>query len=96
MSSQTAPLDRLLHGLFDDASLFPPASLALPEAVAGYVRHHSAWYRAMAGPFVCPETSIGGLRMSLTAALLRSIDLGVNTMSGRITPSSACRRSRWK
>ena len=32
----------------------------------------------------------------LTAALFRSIDLGVNTTSGRRTPSRACRRSRWK
>ena len=30
------------------------------------------------------------------AALLRSIDFGVKTMSGRCSLSSACRRSRWK
>ena len=32
----------------------------------------------------------------LTAARSRSIDFGVNTTSGRLIPSSACRRSRWK
>jgi hypothetical protein len=35
-------------------------------------------------------------RMSLTTALLRSIDFGVKTISGRWMPSSECRRSRWK
>jgi hypothetical protein len=32
----------------------------------------------------------------LVAAFRRSIDLGVNTTSGRFTPSRAWRRSRWK
>jgi hypothetical protein len=31
-----------------------------------------------------------------TAALLRSIDFGVNTISGRCSSPSECRRSRWK
>ncbi len=82
MSSQTAALDRLLHGLFDDASLFPPASLAMPEAVAGYVRHHTAWYQAMTGPFVCPETRIGALRISLAAANVAEIDLSLVVTGG--------------
>jgi hypothetical protein len=32
----------------------------------------------------------------LVAALLRSMDFGVNTTIGRCTPSRAWRRSRWK
>ena len=30
------------------------------------------------------------------AALSRSIDFGVNTISGLTRPDSACQRSRWK
>ena len=91
MSSQTAPppaspppapLDTLLRGLFDDASLFPPASLAMPDAVAGYVKHHGAWYQAMTGPLVCPETRIGDLRISLTAANVAEIDLSLLVTGG--------------
>jgi hypothetical protein len=97
MSSQTpppaspppTPLDTLLHGLFDDASLFPPASLAMPDAVAGYVRHHGAWYQAMTGPFVCPETRISDLRISLTAANVAEIDLSLVVAGGAQAIGSA-------
>jgi hypothetical protein len=98
MSSQTAPppasppptpLDTLLRGLFDDASLFPPTSLAMPDAVAGYVRHHGAWYQAMTGPFVCPEARIGDLRISLTAANIAEIDLSLVVTGGAEAVDSA-------
>ena len=89
MSSQTAALDTLLRGLFDDASLFPPASLAMPDAVAGYARHHGAWYQAMTGPFVCPETRIGDLRISLTAANVAEIDLSLVVTGGAEAIDSA-------
>jgi hypothetical protein len=89
MSSQTAALDTLLRGLFDDASLFPPANLAMPDAVAGYVRHHGAWYQAMTGPFVCPETRIGDLRISLTAASVAEIDLSLLVTGGAEAIDSA-------
>jgi hypothetical protein len=89
MSSQTAALGTLLHGLFDDASLFPPASLAMPAAVAGYVRHHGAWYRDMAGPFVCPETRLGELRISLTAANVAEADLSLVVSGGAEAVGSA-------
>jgi hypothetical protein len=89
MSSQTAALDTLLRGLFDDASLFPPASLAMPDAVAGYVRHHGAWYQAMTGPLVCPETRIGDLRISLTAGNVAEIDLSLLVTGGAEAIDSA-------
>jgi hypothetical protein len=81
MNRQTA-LDALLRGLFDDASLFPPASLEMPAAMAGYARHHGAWYQEMAGPFVCPETRLGELRISLTTANVAEIDLSLVVTGG--------------
>ncbi len=89
MSSQTAALGTLLRGLLDDASLFPPASLAMPDAVAGYVRHHGAWYQAMTGSFVCPEARIGDLRISLTAANVAEIDLSLVVTGGAAAIYSA-------
>lgn len=65
----------LLRGLLDDASLFPPANLPMPAAVAAHVSHQRAWYRELTGPFVCPETRIGELGRTMTAASLPWIDL---------------------
>ena len=64
-------------GLFDDASLFPPASLAMADAVAGHLRHRAAWYREMSGPFVCADTKITELSAALTAAGVAGLDLAL-------------------
>jgi hypothetical protein len=72
----------LFGGLFDDASLFPPGSLPMRAAVAGHVRHASAWYHSLTGPFVCPETRLDELRAVLTAANLLELDLALVVTGG--------------
>lgn len=67
----------LFRGLFDDASLFPPASVAMADAVTGHLRHQAAWYREISGPFVCPDTQIAGLGAALTAANVSELDLAL-------------------
>ncbi len=67
----------IFSGLFDDASLFPPASLAMPDAVAGHLRHQQAWYGDMSGPFVCADTKITQLSAALTAANVAELDLAL-------------------
>ena len=67
----------LFRGLFDDASLFPPASLPMAEAVRGHLRHQTGWYSDMSGPFVCASTRIGELGVALTAAGIAELDLAV-------------------
>lgn len=67
----------LFRGLFDDASLFPPASLTMVDAVAGHLRHQTAWYREMSGPFVCPDLRLGQLSAMLTAAGVAELDLAL-------------------
>jgi hypothetical protein len=69
--------DDTFRKLFDDASLFPPASLAMPEAVAGHLRHQEAWYREMSGPFVCADGKIVQLSAALTAAGVVALDLAL-------------------
>jgi hypothetical protein len=68
--------------LFDDASLFPPASLAMPDAVAGHLRHQQAWYREMSGPLVCADSKITQLSAALTAANVIELDLALVVPGG--------------
>ncbi len=48
----------LLRGLIDDASLFPPASLALPDALMRFHARRQGRYHAIAGRFVVAGTTI--------------------------------------
>jgi hypothetical protein len=75
--------------LFDDASLFPPAALAMADAVTGRLRHQAAWYRSMCGPFVCADTRIPELSMALTAAGVAELDLALVLPGGAARLDSA-------
>jgi hypothetical protein len=75
--------------LFDDASLFPPAALAMTDAVTGHLRHQAAWYRSMCGPFVCADTRIPELSMALTAAGVAELDLALVLPGGAASLDSA-------
>lgn len=48
-----AHLGGLFDALFDDAAMYPPASVGLPDAIAAHGRHRLAWYADTVGPFVC-------------------------------------------
>jgi hypothetical protein len=79
----------LFRELFDDASLFPPAALAMVDAVRGHLRHQAAWYRATSGPFVCADTRIPELSMALTAVGVAELDLALVLPGGaaRLEPA---------
>jgi hypothetical protein len=79
----------LLRRLFDDASLFPPAELPMRAAIAGHLRHHSAWYRDLTGPFVCPQTRLGELAVVLTAANVAEVDLALVVTGGAAEVAAA-------
>ncbi|KAA0222407.1 MAG: hypothetical protein EDS66_05800 [Planctomycetota bacterium] len=54
-------LRTLLSGILDYAGLFPPAKLALPDALrnyAAYLQGEAAW---MLGRFVCPCATLGAV-----------------------------------
>ncbi len=60
---------RALEGLIDYAGLFPPASLDMPAAVAGYRaarRHDSAW---LVHRFICPVNRLDELTAELVATM---------------------------
>ncbi|MFF5262119.1 hypothetical protein ACFY4C_24555 [Actinomadura viridis] len=54
-------LPALAAGLCDDAAVFPPGSLPLPEAVPAHRRHRSAPYAGMVGPFIVAAPALGDL-----------------------------------
>jgi hypothetical protein len=72
----------LLAGLLDDASLFPPASLTMPKALAAHRKHAVAWYSALCGPFVCGQDQLADLRIALSAAAATSIDISLIVPAG--------------
>ena len=57
--SSTTPV--LLRGLVDDAAVFPPAALPLPEAVRGHRRHRAASYAWCTGPLLVPAAGVAEL-----------------------------------
>ena len=79
----------LLHDLLDDASLFPPGSVPMPAAVAAHVRHESAWFGELTGPFMCPETKLAELGRALTAASVPWIDLSLVVAGGAAAVAAA-------
>jgi hypothetical protein len=87
MSESATP--RLFRGLFDDASLFPPASLAMADAVSGHIRHKTAWYSETSGPFVCADAKIPELSAALIAAGASELDLALVLPGGASTLSAA-------
>ncbi|MGN6792596.1 MAG: hypothetical protein ACTHJW_09430 [Streptosporangiaceae bacterium] len=79
----------LLHGLLDDASLFPPGNLPMTAAVAAHVNHEKEWFSALTGPFVCAETKLTDLARAMTAANTPWIDLALVVTGGAGVVSAA-------
>lgn len=61
MSSSVAPLPGWLVRLVDDAAIFPPGNVPLPEAVAEHREHAAAWYADLVGPFVVSDLRLPDL-----------------------------------
>lgn len=54
MSTSGDSIPPLLHGLIDDAAVFPPGNAPLPEAIVAHRRHRAAWYSSFVGPLLLP------------------------------------------
>ncbi|MGW5556287.1 hypothetical protein ACWER9_03560 [Micromonospora sp. NPDC003944] len=48
----------LLHGLVDDAAVFPPGSATLHDALTAHRRHRAAWYADLVGPLLIPASGV--------------------------------------
>jgi hypothetical protein len=49
------------RGLVDDAAVFPPGDVPLPEALAAYVGRRSEWYADLVASFVVTDVAIPGV-----------------------------------
>ena len=45
-------------GLVDDAAIFPPGDVPLPDAVTAYRQRHDEWYADLVGPLVVRDTDL--------------------------------------
>lgn len=79
----------LFDGLFDDASLFPPAALTMSDAVTGHLRHQTAWYAPLSGPFVCPDAKLAELGAAMTATGIAELDLALVLPGGAASLDAA-------
>lgn len=63
--STDAATHLLLHGLVDDAALFPPAALPMPQAVSAYRTRRAGPYASLLGRFLCPASRLDELNAQL-------------------------------
>lgn len=62
---EAPPLHPLLDGLVDDAALFPPASMAMTDALDAHLEHRSGPAAALLGRFLCPASRVRELLAAL-------------------------------
>jgi len=71
------PLYAVLERLFDDASLFPPASKPMAEAMRAHAEAVAGPHRRVAGPFLCPSLRLPELDALVTSGLPAPDAVGV-------------------
>lgn len=72
-----SPLNAVLEHLFDDASLFPPVSRPMAEALRGHATFTAGPHRRLAGPFLCPASRLPELDACLAAGVPAPASVGV-------------------
>jgi hypothetical protein len=77
-----------LVSLVDDAAIFPPGNLPLPEAVAAHLKHREAAYADLVGPFVVSDIRLPDLLEVLDdASAPLSVSVVVTGGAGAIEPA---------
>jgi hypothetical protein len=77
-------LTTVLERLFDDAGLFPPASLPMAEALRAHARVRTSVHAPLVGPFLCPVARLEELDACVAAGVPRPAEIGVIT--SRVEP----------
>ncbi|MEU7612720.1 hypothetical protein [Micromonospora sp. NPDC049204] len=67
----------LLHGLVDDAAVFPPGSATLHDALVAHRQHRAAWYADLVGPLLIPASTVSAGELSGLADPGEGLVLGV-------------------
>ncbi|MDH6114476.1 hypothetical protein P3T36_000876 [Kitasatospora sp. MAP12-15] len=87
MTTDRSAVPPLFSGLCDDAAIFPPGDLPLPQAVPAHLVHRAAWYAELVGPFLC---GAGGLE-TLVALAPEELRIGVIVPGGSTALEPALR-----
>ncbi len=83
-----ATIPPLLARLIDDAAVFPPGNLPLPDAVPAHRTHRGAWYADLVGPLLCPASRIDTLGAIVGDAEGRlGVAVVVDTGTGGVLPA---------
>jgi hypothetical protein len=78
----TGGVPRFAVGLCDDAAVFPPGSMPLPEAVPAHLRHRRSPYAALVGSFIVAAPALEELRTLLRDETGPAFDLVVTLPAG--------------
>ena len=63
------------RGLVDDAAIFPPGNLPLPDAVAAHVARREEWYADLVGPLIVKDVDVPKVDAPLAVSLPVSVVL---------------------
>jgi hypothetical protein len=74
----------LFAGLVDDASVLPPSSTVVAEALAAYAQHKDAWYRDLVGSFLLPSSFVDLDRPPAGMAVGVVNDAAIGTLPGAV------------
>ncbi|HWU22353.1 MAG TPA: hypothetical protein VN088_12555 [Nocardioides sp.] len=77
-------MSRLFDGLLDDAALFPPAELAMQDAVVAHLAHRSSAYDALLGTFVVAAQDLDALAAEVAGLPPRSMRISVTLPMGSL------------
>jgi hypothetical protein len=87
VSTGLEPIPDYLARLVDDAAIFPPGNLPLPEAVRAHRGHRQAPHAALVGPFVVSDVRLPELLDMLEEGDPLAVSLVVTGGAGAIEPA---------
>ncbi len=70
MARMTTTFPVAWSGLVDDAAIFPPGDVPLPDAVDSHLARRDAWYAALVGAFVVTDTKVPEVGTPLSLAVV--------------------------
>lgn len=85
MSTSASPVPASLHGLVDDAAVFPPGNAPLDEAVRAHAQHRAGPYADLVGPLVVGEDRLPDLVRLVDAPL--PVGVVVSGGAGALEPA---------
>jgi hypothetical protein len=77
------------RGLVDDAAVFPPGDLPLPEAVAAHVARREEWYADLVGPLVVKDVDVAKVDHPLALSVVLTGGAGAVVGAATLCSKSA-------